>query len=120
VDRHAVFPGDAGDLTEMLGNLLDNAYKWCRQRVSISARMSTSDLQAVIEIAVEDDGPGIPEELKAAVLQRGVRADESAPGHGLGLAMVQDTVRLYQGEWQLGTGTLGGLQVRLRFMQHPG
>jgi two-component system sensor histidine kinase PhoQ len=115
VDQQAVFPGDAGDLTEMLGNLLDNAFKWCRQRVRIVIRMTMNQSDSIIDISVEDDGPGIPEPLKAAVLQRGVRADESAPGHGLGLAMVQDTVRLYQGEWRLGTGTLGGLQVNLRF-----
>jgi len=120
VDHRAVFAGDAGDLTEMLGNLLDNAFKWCRHRVRVESRMTTGPSRAVVEFTVEDDGPGIPEDLKAAVLQRGVRADESTPGHGLGLAMVQDTVRLYQGEWELGTGTLGGLQIHLRFTLNPG
>jgi two-component system sensor histidine kinase PhoQ len=120
LDLRAVFAGDAGDLTEMLGNLLDNAFKWCRHRVRVESRMTTGPSRAVVELTVEYDGPGIPEDLKATVLQRGVRADESTPGHGLGLAMVQDTVRLYQGEWELGTGTLGGLQVRLRFTFSPG
>jgi two-component system sensor histidine kinase PhoQ len=72
---------------------------------------------AVLEIAVEDDGPGVPEELKAQVLQRGARADESTPGHGLGLAMVQDTATLYGGELTLNTSELGGLAARLRFPQ---
>jgi signal transduction histidine kinase len=119
LDPAARFHGDAGDLTEMLGNLLDNAHKWCRSQVRLRARTiaAAGALPATLEITVEDDGPGVPAELKAQVLQRGARADESAPGHGLGRAMVQDTVTLYGGELNLDRSGLGGLAARLRFPQ---
>jgi two-component system sensor histidine kinase PhoQ len=117
IEPAATFHGDAGDLTEILGNLLDNACKWCRGQVQVHAHLKPASGTApqVLEISVEDDGPGIPDELKTRVLQRGARADETTPGHGLGLAMVQDTVALYRGELLLETGPLGGLAVRLRF-----
>jgi len=119
IEPDARFHGDAGDLTELLGNLLDNAHKWCRSRVRLRARRiaPAGALPAALEIAVEDDGPGVPAELKTRVLQRGTRADESTPGHGLGLAMVQDTVALYRGELTLAASEFGGLAVRLRFPQ---
>jgi two-component system sensor histidine kinase PhoQ len=69
----------------------------------------------MLEISVADDGPGIPDDLKTRVLLRGARADENTPGHGLGLAMVQDTVALYHGTLSLQAGPLGGLEIRLRF-----
>jgi signal transduction histidine kinase len=101
----------------MLGNLLDNACKWCRRQVQVHARRmpASGTARPVLEISVEDDGPGIPADRKANVLERGVRADETTPGHGLGLAMVQDTVALYHGQLSLGTSRLGGLTVSLRF-----
>ena len=113
VDASATFHGDSGDLTEMLGNLLDNAFKWCRGQVRVSAQPKPHG--ALLGIVVEDDGPGIPGEMKSRVLQRGARADEATPGHGLGLAMVQDTVALYRGELVLATSPLGGLAVSIRF-----
>jgi len=117
LDATATFHGDAGDLTEMLGNLLDNAFKWCRQQVRVAARITTPTEagQAWLEISVADDGPGIPDDLKARVLLRGARADENTPGHGLGLAMVQDTVALYHGTLSLQASPLGGLEISLRF-----
>ena len=119
VEPAATFHGDAGDLTEMLGNLLDNACKWCRRQVQVHARRmpASGTARPVLEISVEDDGPGIPADLKSRVLERGARADESTPGHGLGLAMVQDTVALYHGQLSLETSQLGGLLVRLRFSE---
>ena len=116
VETSATFHGDAGDLTEMLGNLLDNACKWCRRQVQVHAHLkpATGTARQVLEISVEDDGPGIPAGLKSRVLQRGTRADETTPGHGLGLAMVQDTLALYHGELVLEASPLGGLAVRLR------
>ena len=117
IDADARFDGDAGDLTEILGNLLDNAHKWCRSRVRVHARRieARGALPGELEIVVEDDGPGIPDGLKVQVMKRGARADESAPGHGLGLAMAQDAVLLYRGELALESSPLGGLAVRLRF-----
>ena len=119
VNASATFHGDAGDLTEMLGNLLDNAFKWCRGQVRVSAQPESRDAgDALLDIVVEDDGPGIPDEMKSRVLQRGARADEATPGHGLGLAMVQDTVALYRGELVLAASPLGGLAAGIRFARH--
>jgi len=103
------FRGSEGDLMELLGNLLDNAYKWCRHQVQISAETSGERLQ----LTVEDDGPGIPAERAAQVLERGVRLDELTPGHGIGLAMVAEMVAAYSGELRLEQGALGGLRAVL-------
>ena len=114
IPPEAQFVGDRGDLTELLGNLLDNACKWCRGRVRLTA--STLEAGAPHErlaLVVEDDGPGISAENRARVLQRGVRADETVPGHGLGLAMVRDTVDLYGGRLAIDASPLGGARFAL-------
>lgn len=99
VASDAGFVGDRGDLLELLGNLLDNACKWCRSTVRVQARLdAVLPTARCLTIKVEDDGPGIAPDNRRRVLDRGVRADERAPGHGLGLAMVADTVALYGGE----------------------
>jgi two-component system, OmpR family, sensor histidine kinase PhoQ len=111
----AQFIGDRGDLTELLGNLLDNACKWCRTRVRFSANIDESaGARERLCLIVEDDGPGISAEDRARVLQRGVRADEKVPGHGLGLAMVHDTVDLYGGRLTIDASPLGGARFTLR------
>jgi signal transduction histidine kinase len=98
------------DVDEMIGNLLDNACKWARSQVIVTS----ADAADRIVIAVEDDGPGIVEEMREQVLQRGVRADEAAPGSGLGLAIVRDLAELYGGGITLGRSSMGGLQAELR------
>lgn len=98
------------DLDEMLGNLLDNACKWGRSHVTISA----SPTGAAVEITVDDDGSGLAEGMHEAVLQRGVRADEAAPGSGLGLAIVRDLAEVYGGSIALDASPAGGLRARLR------
>jgi two-component system sensor histidine kinase PhoQ len=110
------FLGDSGDILELLGNVLDNACKWCRSRVLVSARLDPDRaLPRRLSIVVEDDGPGIPQELRARVIERGVRADEHVPGHGLGLAMVRETVALYGGQLLIDASeALGGARVELR------
>jgi two-component system sensor histidine kinase PhoQ len=110
------FLGDSGDILELLGNVLDNACKWCRSRASVSARLAVANEPAHrLVIVVEDDGAGIAAADRERVTERGVRADECVPGHGLGLAMVRDTVALYGGELAIGSsGTLGGARVELR------
>lgn len=111
----SLFVGDRGDLTEVLGNLLDNACKWCRGRVRLTARSEEGAHARVrLVVTIEDDGPGIPEADRPRVLQRGVRADENVPGHGLGLAMVRDTVELYGGRLEVDTSPLGGARFTLR------
>ena len=97
------------DLDEMLGNLLDNACKWAKSRVTVA---STSRDDRVV-IAIDDDGSGIAESMREAVLQRGVRADEAAPGSGFGLAIVRELVELYGGSIALSASPLGGLRALL-------
>jgi len=105
---HAI-RGQREDLDEMLGNLLDNACKYARTRVAISSQNGDGR----VEIAVDDDGPGLPVAMRDAVLQRGVRADEAAPGSGFGLAIVRDLAALYGGSIALDASALGGLRARL-------
>ncbi|MCS6890857.1 MAG: sensor histidine kinase [Rhodovarius sp.] len=102
---------DPQDLTEMLGNLMENACKWAKSRVEVRVRPSRPGM---IAIEVEDDGPGLAEGQDAAALARGVRLDEAAPGSGLGLAIVVDLAALYGGTLQLERGQrLKGLLARL-------
>jgi two-component system sensor histidine kinase PhoQ len=105
----AVFRGDPGDLTEVLGNLMDNGYKYCRTKVHVAA---TSTPERLV-ITVGDDGRGITAEEAAMLFQRGKRADESVPGQGIGLAVVRETVELYRGTLDVGRSALGGAELRV-------
>ncbi len=104
-----IFRGEAQDLQEMLGNLLDNACKWAKSRVEISATRKAAEL--IIDI--DDDGPGINTANRPVLMQRGQRGDEKIPGSGLGLAIVDDLANLYGGQLALLDSPLGGLRVRL-------
>ncbi len=110
-----VFRGEQQDLQEMLGNLLDNAWKWATRRVEISFQREDDRFAVVID----DDGPGLAPEQRQAVLTRGVRADERVPGSGLGLAIVDDLAQLYHGAIELDDSPLGGLRVRLTLPAAP-
>ncbi len=134
------FAGEAQDLQEMLGNLLDNACKWARRQVVVDVVVEVAvdvevDAKAAgpvelpvappmsasagsrptprLCIAVDDDGPGIAAEQRALALQRGQRLDEATPGSGLGLAIVHELARLYGGTLQLQASKLGGLRAEL-------
>ena len=110
-----LFVGDRGDLTELIGNLLDNACKWCRSRVRLTASSDESaGARERLNLVIEDDGPGISADDRARVLERGVRADQNVPGHGLGLAMVHDTVDLYGGQLSIDASPLGGARFSVR------
>jgi two-component system sensor histidine kinase PhoQ len=100
LDPQARFHGETGDLLELMGNLVENAFKWARRRVLLSTRAvpGAAGRRPGLWLAVDDDGPGIPEERIALLLQRGVRGDERVQGHGIGLAIVQDIVRAYGGQ----------------------
>lgn len=118
IDPSANFYGERGDLMELLGNLLENAFKWARSKVLLSVRATTVAPQrrAAILITVEDDGPGIAPEDVDSLLQRGVRGDERVHGHGIGLAIVQDLVKAYRGELSVESSSeLGGACFVVRF-----
>ena len=103
---------DDADLLELLGNLLDNACKACRSTIAISATGNDHWLLIVIE----DDGPGIPENKRADILQRGQRADSYQPGQGIGLAVVMDILDSYAAELDIGTSSeLGGARFSIRW-----
>jgi two-component system sensor histidine kinase PhoQ len=109
VEPNAVFRGDPGDLTEILGNLMDNGYKYCKGRVRVAAQSTPERLV----ITVGDDGRGITAEEAETLFQRGKRADESVPGQGIGLAVVRETVELYRGTLDVGRSELGGAELRV-------
>jgi two-component system sensor histidine kinase PhoQ len=110
VDKAPGFRGDQGDLLELLGNLLDNAYKWSASRVKLSVGTEAGKLT----LLVEDDGPGIAPADIERILQRGARADQSTPGQGIGLAVVASIVQAYGGEIVIGNSTLGGAGITIR------
>jgi signal transduction histidine kinase len=109
VDATHVFKGRREDLDEMLGNLLDNACKWGKAHVAIASAVDRDRLT----VTVEDDGPGLDEEARQTVLQRGVRKDSSTPGSGLGLAIVRDLGELYGGSIVLYRAFTGGIAAQL-------
>jgi signal transduction histidine kinase len=109
-DEALCFLGERQDLQEMAGNLIENACKYRKRRVDIHAEPIGP---ARLRLTVEDDGPGLPEEARAAALKRGQRLDESLPGSGLGLAIVAELAAAYGGALALGQSRLGGLKVEL-------
>lgn len=101
---------DQQDLEEILGNTVDNAFKWSALSVRLTARKTSGG----VEMRIEDDGPGIPEASRREALRAGGRLDVSMPGTGLGLAIVSDLVAAYGGTLDLEKSELfGGLCVRI-------
>ncbi len=103
------FAGEAQDLSELLGNLLDNACKWASAKVRVAATRAADRLK----VEISDDGPGIAADQHAIALRRGGRLDERKPGSGLGLTIATDLAQLYGGSLTLGRSSLGGLKVEL-------
>jgi two-component system sensor histidine kinase PhoQ len=119
IDPLARFHGERGDLMELLGNLLENAFKWCGRRVLLTARRAgpIGARRPGLELVVEDDGPGIEPDQVEHVLQRGVRGDERVHGHGIGLAIVQDVVKAHRGELVVDRSPeLGGARFTVRLL----
>ena len=111
IDPRVRFHGDREDLLELCGNLLDNACKWARSRVLISAREAGGTV-----LTVEDDGPGCPPEGLAQIAGRGVRLDETIEGHGLGLAIASSIAASYGAELRFGrSDELRGFQASVTF-----
>ena len=101
-------PMERADLTEALGNVLDNAVRYAKTTVRVSCQGDSEPLAIVIE----DDGPGIEQTLEAIIRQRGGRLDESG-GAGLGLSLVQDILDAYRWRMDFGSSALGGVSLRL-------
>ncbi len=110
---HTRFAGDREDVLELFGNLMENACKWATSRVRVWHH--PCDGEDVLELRVADDGPGVAEDVLSTLTRRGARADESAPGHGLGLAIAREVAESYGGSLELGRcAELGGFMVRVR------
>ncbi|HET8897848.1 MAG TPA: ATP-binding protein [Rhodanobacteraceae bacterium] len=119
IEADSRFYGERGDLLELLGNLLENAFKWAAHRVVLRVKplKGGARRRPGLELAVEDDGPGIPADRVEHVLQRGVRGDERVSGHGIGLAIVQDIVRAYRADLEVGPSRdLGGASFVVRLL----
>ena len=111
-----LFYGDKGDLTEVLGNLLDNASKWSKSIVKLSAiSLAQNEQRSGLKIVIEDDGKGVNDSQKSNIMQRGKRADENTPGHGIGLSVVKEITQSYQGELQICDSYLGGAKFTALF-----
>ncbi|MDZ7684986.1 MAG: ATP-binding protein [Gammaproteobacteria bacterium] len=100
------FFGDERDLMEMLGNVVDNACKYCDHEVHIEVTQPIA--RGKLRLVIEDDGPGIPDKERELVMRRGERLDASAPGQGIGLAVVAELVARYGGDWDIEDSALGG------------
>jgi two-component system sensor histidine kinase PhoQ len=107
VKPDAQFYGDEGDWMELAGNIIDNAFKWADSTVLISIENTLLGTENTfrhgIRLTVDDDGPGIDENLRQSILERGVRLDSQTPGHGIGLHIVKGIIDAYQGDLQLGS-----------------
>ena len=111
------FRGERQDLEEIVGNLMDNACKWCKSKVEARGVLLSGtgeDGRRWLQIEVDDDGPGLRPEQRATALKRGQRLDETKPGSGLGLNIVTETAAMYGGSVELDDAALGGLRVRLK------
>jgi two-component system sensor histidine kinase PhoQ len=104
-------PIEQGALLEMMGNLLENAYRLCLGEIRISVRETLSGT----ELCVEDDGPGVPQDQRARILERGERLDRQHPGQGIGLAVVKDIIESYSAQLTLGDSPMGGAAFRIHF-----
>jgi len=109
IDDHLRVRADQGDLFELFGNLLENAYKHCAQQITISTCREHGQLQ----IAIDDDGPGVPPSDVERILRRGERADQRHPGEGIGLAVAGEIVRQYRGTLSIERSSLGGARVEV-------
>ena len=110
------FRGEQQDLEEVLGNLIENASRFAVEQVKISVHsaLPPNDIQTMmLELIIEDDGPGLSKEQRSEALKRGRRLDETKPGSGLGLSIVNDIVHEYKGSIELGESQLGGLKARV-------
>ena len=114
MDDNIQFKGDETDFMELCGNLLDNACKAAQDRIVISAKTN----EGWLTINVEDDGPGIPDDKKVLLLERGTRLDTYTEGHGIGMALATDLVSIYEGRMLIKDSALGGARIVIQFPNH--
>lgn len=114
IERDAFIHADEGDMYELLGNLLENAYKYCKKQVHIIV----TTINGTVRIRVEDDGSGIPARAEGFVIKRGHRIDTQAEGQGLGLAIVSDIIVAYEGNINLERSRLGGASFVIELPRH--
>jgi signal transduction histidine kinase len=114
VGEDLFFQGERQDLLEIAGNAMENACKWCKAKVRVRAEPAGAER---FRLTIEDDGPGLPPDLREEVIRRGARLDENAPGSGLGLAILDELGRAYGGSLKLGDAQLGGLLVQIDLPQ---
>lgn len=119
LDDTVLFPGERDDLVEILGNILDNAFKYCSGKVRISTAQQAAGGVAVVLIAVDDDGPGMTAGERERLLCRGVRGQDDSAGQGIGLAVVTDIVEALAGSVDLRDSGLGGARVEIRVPVMP-
>ena len=110
ISRELQVPMEEGALLELLGNLLENAYRLCDSHIRVSANI----VDGVCDLLIEDDGSGVPENQRQRIIGRGERLDTTYPGQGIGLAVVRDIIESYGGELSLGNSVLGGAAFRVR------
>lgn len=106
---NSIVAGDEQDVMELVGNLLENAFKYGRQQVRMASVIEGSQLR----IDIEDDGPGVPEDQRERILERGQRLDTSIPGQGIGLSVAAEIVRSYEGDIRILTSELGGARFSI-------
>lgn len=111
ISPELTFVGEQNDFMEVMGNVLDNACKYCLEFVEITARQTDDELHLI----VDDDGPGIPESKRDVIFIRGQRADTLRPGQGLGLAVARDILEQYTGDIIATTSELGGARMEVIF-----
>ncbi len=111
------FYGDEGDLFELLGNVLDNAFKWANRDIlcRTSSIRKANAVHDGLVIEIHDDGPGINPKDREEILKRGVRLDERAPGQGIGLSLVSEIVGRYSGTLDISSSPLGGVLLKIEF-----
>lgn len=119
IEKDCQFNGDERDLLEVLGNLLDNAFKACRSRVRLTAGATITQPHRLI-ISIEDDGAGVPSAMQQEILKRGVRADSSHPGQGIGLAVAREIIDSYGGRLSIDRSDLGGARFSIELPGRSG
>lgn len=113
ISPEITFCGDQNDFMEVMGNVLDNACKYCLEFIEITARQTDNALH----LYIDDDGPGIPDSKRQLIFQRGQRMDTLRPGQGIGLAVAREIVERYQGDILIHHSALGGTRMEVIFRE---